>query len=189
MGVAYFWMALLATVICCRVMQWAAGRDPSRSMLGLFLRGYGAMVVFDLVFELPWVHAGLYAYPGAVHWLSLWPGRTYQFPIYEALIFPFVWAAMGALRFGAERRRDNLSLVERGASGIRRRGLRPAARILAVVAAIQIVFNVAYNVPMWGITHYGGPWPSTLPSYLRDGLCGPPTPYPCPSPHSPISVR
>ena len=189
MGVAYFWMALLATIITSKVMSWAADRYPTASVLRLFFYGYGAMVLFDLAFELPWVHAGLYAYPGAVHWLSLWPGHTYQFPVYEALIFPFVWASMGALRFGAERRRDNLSFVELGAPGLTSRRMRPAVRILAVTAFIQIVFNGAYNIPMCGITHYGGPWPKDLPSYLTDGLCGPPTPYSCPTPHSPIDVR
>jgi hypothetical protein len=188
-GVAYFWMAPLAAVITSKVMQHAARRDPNRSVLGLFLRGYLAMVVLDLAFEVPFVHTGVYAYPGAIHWLSLWPGKTYQFPVYESLIWAFVWAGMGALRYSALRREDDLSLVERGSTAIRRQQLRPVTRILAVVAVAQLLELTIYCIPMWGLTHYGGPWPKNLPSYLSDGLCGPPTPYACQTPHSPIYVR
>src|SRR5205085_12380369 len=98
-GPGYFWTTLPVVIGVCAVMRWCERRWPSLGMVGLVTLAWVAAFVADLLLELPWVRTGLLAYPGTIHELSIWGGKTYQFPIYEAAIWGMVWAMLGALRY------------------------------------------------------------------------------------------
>ncbi len=130
----------------------------------------------------------MWAYPGAVHSLSIFGGTIEQFPIYETLFWGTVWSSLSLLRFHRDERGN--SFVERGIDNIPVRASgKGVVRALPITAAVNVVFLVYSIAMIWTTLLPGTSTPAGYPSYLRDGLCGAGTPYACPSSHQPIPVR
>ncbi|MFL6090112.1 MAG: spirocyclase AveC family protein [Aeromicrobium sp.] len=185
-GIGYLWF-LIPMMIACRLMAAARRRWPTIGVGGLFLVALAFVGGFDFAVEVTCVHIGLWGYPGAIHSLSIFPGTTDQFPIYETLAWGSVWAACSLLRFYRDDRGN--SVVERGIDdlplGEKARG---AVRALAVAAGINAIFAI-YSLFMIWTTLLPGIDAPEYPSYLRDGLCGHGTPYQCIDSNLPIPVR
>lgn len=184
---AYIWMFFGGALVGCAFMRQLQTRNPDLGRFALAVRCYGAFVAVDLVLELVFLRSGLYSFPGAISWLTLFHGHYYQFPVYEALFFPLAWTLWSCLRYF----RDDLggTVAERGLDEVRtgprrRTGLRLLA-LAGACNAILFLYSVLVAVP--GI--YASPWPEDVltRSYLTHGLCGPGTSYACPGPGVPIA--
>lgn len=147
--------------------------------LGLFLVAFALLAGADFVLEIAWVRLGLYIYPSTVEALTLFPGRLYQFPIYESICWGASWAALACVRY---RRNDRGEAVcEHGMSRLRTSPRRKTmVRFLAFVAITNLAY-VAYNVETALISRHGGPWPEeVLERPYFTYLCNPQDPYACP---------
>ena len=176
-----------ATIVMCGALQRCQARWPHLRKSHLIGITFISMVVFDLVLEVVWLRMGLYAYPGAIEWLTLFHGHYYQFPIYEALVFGGTLTAWTSLRFFRDDK--GRTIAERGVDEVRAsaRG-RSGLRLLAVIGAVNAIFLLTYNIPINFFGLHSSPWPEDIQkrSYLTDGLCGPGTEYACPGPGTPI---
>ena len=185
-GSIYGWM-LLTSMLTCAGMRWAKRIWPRIGTPGLIAAGYATMIVFDFLVEGTFVRTRLYSYAATIHDLSLWGGKEYHFPLYEPILWGAVWASVGILRYFRDDR--GRCVVEKGIDEMpvstRRKNV---LRTLAVTGFINVVFVAFYNVPIqWFGLHVDTMPPH--PTYLRSGLCGPGTEYPCPGPDVPIYLR
>jgi len=185
-GSIYGWM-LLTSMLTCAGMRLAKRHRPNIGVPGLLLAAFVTMFFFDLVLEGFFVRTRLYSYAATIHDLSLFGDKAYHFPVYESVLWGSVWAAVGSLRYFRNDR--GLSIAERGVDKLpvspRKRNV---LRLLAVTGFINVVFVVFYNVPIQFFAVQVDKMPEH-PTYLRSGLCGDDTAYPCPGPDVPIYLR
>jgi uncharacterized protein DUF5135 len=123
------------------------------------------------------------AYLSTVPSLTLFPGKLYQFPLYEAFFFGGVIGFTGVVMYFKDDR--GLMWAERGVDKLRiarSRGMRSLLRWLAMMGLFHSVMFLFYSLPMQLFSVNGGPFPEHVPSYLMNGICGEGTPYPCASP-------
>lgn len=177
---------LFFSIGICSLMRTAKKRFPSIGVAGLLVVAMVAAFFMDMGYEVFMCRTTLYAYPGTVHWLSLWGGERYQFPLYESLFWGFVWAAGGALRYFrddkgrsvAERGADSLAVTDRTRTAVR------TFAIIGFLNAVYVVFNVAINFAALQIDQT----PRGYQTWMRTDLCGPGTEYACPGPSVPIPM-
>ncbi|HEV7686701.1 MAG TPA: spirocyclase AveC family protein [Acidimicrobiia bacterium] len=160
-----------------RKLEARRGR-PFRGV-GMFLVAFALLGTADLVLEIAWVRLGLYVYPSTVHWLTFFPGKLYQFPVYESVCWGASWAALACVR---HRRNDRgEAICEKGAGALR---VSPRRRTMVRFLAFAAVANLgylAYNVETAVISRHGGPWPQEIlkrPYFTY--LCNEKDPYACP---------
>jgi hypothetical protein len=184
-GPIYLWLGPVATFVASGIMRRLRQRRPDASRLTVLAGAWSAMVLVLLACELFFIRTDMYAYPLTIHDFSLFGGRTYQYPLFELLLWPMVWTAMGALRFS--RTADDRTFLDGGASRLPGRTLSVVARTLAVLGYATVAM-LAYAVVMVAVTPYGDAMPSGYPSYLVNGMCGPGTGVACPGPGVPIPL-
>jgi hypothetical protein len=170
------------TLLLARVWRRIAEQFPKVPVPGLFAATLGVAILLNLVLELPFVRTGLFAYPAGWHDLSLWGGKTYQFPLVESLGASLFWTASAALFMSM--RGDGLTAVERGIEEVRSPGRRTGLRFLAVTGYLHVIFlafpmGLAQLGPL-----YTDRFPSGYAADLHNGWCGDEgQPYgPCPGP-------
>lgn len=182
-GPLYGWYFVLFAVAFCGMARLARRRWPDIGRLGLFGLGVGALFLLDMVIEMVFLRAGLFAYSGAIHELSIWGGETYQYPLYEGIFAGSVTALVGLLRLTRDDRGH--SAIERGADRVGGSARRVTAfRMLAWVGLANVCLvwvNASYAL----ISIYVDPTPR-YPSYMINGLCGEGTGIACPAPGVPI---
>lgn len=147
--------------------------------LEMFLVAFALLGLADFVLEVAWVRLGLYIYPSTVKALTLFPGRLYQFPIYESICWGASWAALACVRY---RRNDRGEAVcEHGMSQLKATPRKKTmVRFLAFVAVANFGY-LAYNIETAVISRHGGPWPEDIlkrPYFTY--LCNEKDPYACP---------
>ena len=167
-------------------MTWATRRFPRITTAGLVSCCFAAMMLFDLVFEcVTFLPLGMAEYPGG-H-LALFPGTYHKFPLTEMPLLGGELTALACLlHFTDDKGR---SYVDRGidqVQGSRRKKL--GLRILAMIAATNLIMFFIYNVPATLLANSSTAWPRDLQkrSYLLDNLCGAGTKRACPGPAMPI---
>jgi len=187
-GPGYSYGVLLCTMLGCWVMRRAKLRWPSISTLGLLAVVFVFTIFFDVVMEgfflMP---MGLFTYPGAIRSLSIFPGRYYQYPIYEAFLWGAVQAGFCSLRFFTDDR--GRTFVERGLERVQGGFVKQQSmRFLAIFAACSLFFFVFYNLPAQWFAMHADPWPEDIQkrSYFTMGICGEGTGRLCPHPSLPI---
>ena len=194
-GVAIFTFVAISTL----VMRKAKARWPTMGKFGLGVVAYGVAFVADIILEpLIVMPLGIWEYPGAIRWLTLFHGKYYQFPIYEAVFGAFFFAGFTCVRYFKNDRGQ--SIAERGIEELRiSERKKTGLRFLSLVGICNVVFLVGYNIPIQFFALHADPWPQDLVkrSYLSNGLCGPGTAkwveehardgeYACPGPTVPI---
>jgi hypothetical protein len=184
-GALYFWLGPAASLLTYWVMRRAKARWPGLGNVGLVTTALGVMVLLDLFCELIWVRTEMYAYSGTIHGLSIWGGERYQFPIYESVLWPMMWTAMGALKYFRDDKGH--SVVERGVERVRSVRWRTPLRILAIIGFANVAM-LTYNVAFQAFVLHNDRTPSGYPTYLRNGMCGPGTEYECNGPEIPIPL-
>lgn len=181
-GPLYGWWFVLFAVAFCAMARRAQRRWPGIGRLGLFAIGVGILFVLDMVLEMVFLRAGLFAYSGAIRSLSIWGGRTYQYPLYEGIFAGSVCALVGLLRhFRDDRGR---SAIERGADTLGSGRRVTVVRALAWIGLANLCLvwvNASYAV----ISLYVDPTPR-YPSYMTNGLCGEGSDIACPGPGVPV---
>lgn len=185
LGAIYLWMGPIATFMACGAMRRIRARYPRATTLRTIVGAWVGMVLFLLGCELFFIRTGMYAYPLTIHKLSIWGGRTYQYPLAELLFWPMVWVSMGALRFFRDG--DGQTFLDKGINRVGPTRLRPALRTLSMLGYATVAMFI-YYVPMTVLTAYGDPMPDGYPTYLTNGMCGPDTDVACPGRGVPIEV-
>jgi hypothetical protein len=164
-GTLGFWPALGV----CGAMGWLQRRCPKMSTLELILCGWLVAIFFNTASEVPLLWTGIYAYPGAIRGLAIFPGRTYQFPMSSAICFGAVFVATATLRFFTDA--DGHSWVERGAGYVAKSlRMQTLLRFLAVFGFVQVSMFVLFTIPIQWVGLMSDPWPA-LPAHLTNGVC------------------
>jgi hypothetical protein len=178
---------LLFAMILCAFMRWLRRRRPdlsSASIVGLaFLVG----MAVDLVFEIPPFKLGLWAFPGAPDWLSIF-GNPTKYPLIEVFMGSLMFTGIAAVRFFTDDRGD--TIAERGLGG--RAGWRRGVVSLLGWVAISNSLFMAGNIGDMMMGFYADPYHETkMESHIRNDMCGTGTRYgACPgSPDFRMPVR
>jgi hypothetical protein len=186
-GGVYMFVMFGGTLFGCWCMRRAKARWPRIGTAGLIGVAVGVLAVVDLVMEVLWLRLGLYSFSGAIRSLTLWPGRYYQFPVYEAVCVGAVWGGIASLRYFKDDR--GKTKAERGADEVRATPVqRQLLRFLAVYGACSTIFLAVYSLPMAFFGAHADNFPDGVlrRSYLTSGTCGLGTDYACPGPRVPM---
>ncbi|MEW6475805.1 MAG: spirocyclase AveC family protein [Actinomycetota bacterium] len=169
---AYAYALFGGTILAGVILRRTETRWPGLRRGPLIAVCFTTLVVLDTAIELVALRLNLWAFPGAIRWLSFFPGTRHQFPIYEAVLLGGAWTAWAALRhFRDDRGR---TMVERGVddlpAGPR---ARTGLRFLALVGFCNVAY-LTYNLLFAVLGTFGGPWPDDVRSrsYLNNGRCG-----------------
>ena len=163
-------------------MRKAKDRWPRIGKVGLLLVCFSATATFDIIFELAWLRGGMYTYGGAIKGLTLFPGHYYAFPMYEAILIGAFFTPLAALRYFKDDK--GRTFVERGIDEVAGAGRKTGLRFLAISGFFNVCLLLIFNVPMIAIhTLADSDWPKDVVnrSYFTNSICGPLTPYHCPS--------
>jgi hypothetical protein len=180
---AYAFVIPMTALICAFAMRTAKRLRPSTTNFQLILVAFVTMFWCDLFTEGFLVATHMYAYMGSIHSLSLFPGTLHQFPIYESVLGGGTVAATGSLFYFRDDKGN--TLVERGLQNLTIKRGTTALRALAISGFVNVVL-LTYTILYIFINLQMDPWPTEVPSYLRNGLCGQGTAIACPSPGAPI---
>ena len=186
----YLSILLLPAILGCAVMRKAQARWPHIGRFGLVASCFGFFVVLDVVLEPLLMWSGMYSYPGAIRWLTVFDGHYYQYPIYAAILMPAGWTGWACLRYFKDD--HGLTIAERGLERIRTTPRRKAGlRFLAVAGACNAAVFCLTNFPYAVTGLYADTWiPDVLNrSYFTSGICGPGTDYACSGPGIAIPRR
>lgn len=173
-----------ATVVGSWVMGRIAARWPAMPTVGLLALTLLFFAVADLAMEYEGILLKIDAYPAVIRAASLFPGKTYQFPLYQLPLQGAVWTAAAALRFFRDD--QGRTVVERGVDRLRvserRRRLMQQSALIGVFFALMTAFNLA-----WLALGVEADQPvRNLPSYFQNGVCGPSTNTPCVGSRTPL---
>jgi len=146
-------------------------RRPQTTRWQMAVLGVLILMALDTVFESLLLRTGVYAYPGGIRAITLFPGKTYQFPLSEALCY-------GGLNIGATlllllyRDEAGHTFVERGIDRLRvGPGLRQWVKFLALFGYVHLSMFLVFTVPMQWFALHSDPFPAGYPSYMINGLC------------------
>ena len=186
-GGGYVWWVCAAAFIGCAILRKVRERYPRMSVLRSLAVLYGAIVLLEFATEVFFIRAGAWAFPGAIHSMTLWAGSRYQLPLYEPILVGFWCSGIAAFRYFRDDR--GFSLAERGAERLRvPEKARTAVRALAVIGAMHCWYLVGYFMP-YNILAVKADTFAELPSYMRAGICGAGTDYACPSEYVPVPSK
>jgi len=189
-GPAYIWLGLGPAMVATTVMRRAKRRWPQLSPLGAVMCGLGFLVAFEFTVEPAFLRSGLWAYPGAIEQFTLFPGRSYQFPVYEGLAMVGWWGSFACIRYF---RNDKAQTwAERGLDRVAAPpGRKAAIRFLALLGIFNVAYLASYTAPMALIAAHSDAWPDEIQrrSDLTNLVCGPGTDYACPDPALPLPQR
>lgn len=175
-------------LLLSNVMRLTKARRPQLGTPGLLLAAYGVGVVLDFFMEILFAWTGTYTLAGANSDWSLFSGRYFQFPIYEAFTAPVWFVALGALRYFSMKRGQ--TPAERGIERIKTSPARlNGLRAMASVGLICLITFVSYIVPQYVTALHSGAWPSDVTDRSYFGVCGPTTGAPCPGPDLEVPPR
>jgi hypothetical protein len=182
----YIYAFLGPALVGAALLRKAKARWPALGKFGLVAVAYGFFVICDLIMEpLLWLPWGMYTYASVIPSLTLFYGHYYQFPVYEAILWPACWTIFAAVLFFKD---DNgQTVVERGIERLRVTPRQKTwVRGLAYCGGVNLVVFV-YSCVHIVLSAYTGPWPEDIQnrSYFSY-QCGPRTTYACPSPRVPI---
>jgi hypothetical protein len=150
-----------------KIKEWR----PDVSKFQLAVSGIITLMVLDTLFEALLLRTGVYAYPAGIRAITLFAGKTYQFPLSEGLCY-------GGLTIGATlvlllyRDDKGQTFVERGIDKLRlNRGARQWVKFLALFAYVHGSMFVVFTVPNQWLATHSDPFPEGYPSYMINGMC------------------
>jgi uncharacterized membrane protein len=144
---------------------------PRTTRFQLAVLGVLILISLDTAFESLLLRTGVYAYPAGIRAITLFAGKTYQFPLSEAICY-------GGLTIGATlllllyRDAAGHTFVERGVDRLRLSpSLRQWVKFLALFGYVHLSMFVVFTVPMQWFALHSDPFPAGYPSYMINGLC------------------
>jgi hypothetical protein len=168
--VALFSLSFVAN----RMMDKAKARWPQISKIGLIAVCYGFFVISDAVIEPLLMVFGFSTYPSTISALTIFGGRYFQFPIYEAFILGAFWTGIACLRYFRDD--HGHTVAERGID-LRppRRHRTTRLRFFALAGVLNTMMLLLFVLPSNVLSPRGGAWPHDIVarSYLRNDFCGP----------------
>jgi len=189
-GLGYFYIVAGPAYLGSKFMRWASARHPGLSPLRLVGLCFLGFVVFDIIIEVFILRTGMFIYPSTIPALTLFAGKTYQFPVYEIVHWAGTYTALACVHFFRNDRGE--TWAERGLSTLK----IPAAaktftRWLAIMGLCQVAMLFTYNIPYQFWALHGGKFTVTEETHpwLTAGLCGTSTAYDCPGPGVLIARR
>ncbi len=187
-GLGYFWIVAGPAWCGSLWMRRARGRNPDIStakLIGLCMLGF---CIFDLIIESFITRTGMFIYASTVPWLTLFSGKSYQFPLTETLCWAGTYTVLACFHFfrndrgetWADRNFDSLAIPS---------SIKTFSRWLAMVGVCQMIIFFTWNLPYFFFALHGGKFVVTEESHpwLTAGLCGTSTPYDCPGPGVPFA--
>lgn len=190
LGLSYIGQCTLGCWCAIRAMERSKERWPRISDARLIAIGLGTGMLLDWGSEQTMVSFQLMAYLSTVPALTVFAGTLHQFPLYEAFFFGGVLGFTGVVMYFKDDK--GYSWAERGVDRLRiarSKGMKSLVRWLAIMGLFHTTMFFFYSVPMQLFSINGGAFPEPVPSYLRNGICGEGTPYPCAGPRVPIPRR
>lgn len=177
----YLYIFLGGAVLGDRLMHRAKTRWLRLGNFGLvggaFLGFTAATALFRLLIAL----AGVSTLPAPIRGATLFAGRHYQLPAYEAVLWGAAWTAFACLIHF--RNPAGRTLPESGIDDVQARPVtKTLLRFLAVNGVLQLVILVLYVFPTAVATIYSDEWSPDVASrsYLTNFLCGLGTDHACP---------
>jgi hypothetical protein len=190
LGLSYIGQCTLGCWCAMAAMDRCKQRWPQISNLRLIAVALSTGMFLDWASEHTMVSFQLMAYLSTVPMFTLFPGKLYQFPLYEAFFFGGVIGFTGVVMYFKDDK--GYTWAERGVDKLRiarTKGMKTLVRWLALMGLFHTAMFFFYSLPMQLFSINGAAFPEGVPSYLRNGICGPDTPYPCPGPNVPIPRR
>jgi hypothetical protein len=181
----FYGMVLFVNVLMRRLYVWR----PRLSMPATWTITFVPTLILGSILESLMMRMGSHTYGGSIRWLTISPGKYYEFPIYQGITGAILFTTWGAMRF--YRDDQGYSFAERGIQKLKV-GKRATGwlRFFAVSGAITTIFFLGYHLPNALFAAEGGAWPHSVlqRSYFTDDLCGPRTTVACPGPNTPIAL-
>jgi hypothetical protein len=167
-----------------KFMGWSKRRWPALRGWQLMGLCFLAFIPADLILELSICHYQLFNYASTVRALTLFAGKTYQFPLYEVVSWCATLTALSGVHYFRDAHGESLL-----ARHIARMRIAPAVKtwagFFAVLGMCQVSFFLCYNVPYFYWSTKGGANPPYA-AYRVAGVCGPGTQYDCPGLNVPL---
>jgi Spirocyclase AveC-like len=168
---AYVVLVLSQVMFICWLLRKIKERRPYTS-IGTFIAAIVlGLFVIDSIVEMTFLRTGLYAYPAAIHAITLFAGEPYQFPLSEGFLFGgLALGSIGILKFfkddhGRTYVEKGIEQLQYGENG------KKFLRFSAIYGYIHSAFFVLYMLPATLIAVNGDHYPADLPSYLLNGMC------------------
>jgi hypothetical protein len=190
LGLSYIGQCTLGCWCSMAAMQSCKERWPRISKPIMIAIALLTGMLLDWASEQTMVSFQLMAYLSTVPSLTVFAGSLHQFPLYEAFFFGGVIGFTGVVMYFKDDK--GYTWAERGVEKLRiarTRGMKSLLRWLSLMGLFHTAMFLLYSLPMQLFAINGGAFPEHVPSYLRNGICGPDTPYPCAGPDVPIPRR
>jgi hypothetical protein len=167
----YTCLVFSQALVVCALLRRAKRRWPGMGIAGSIGFIVVGMTVIDSLIEILLIRTGVYAYPGAIRAVSLFAGKTYQFPLTEGLFFGGLGVgAVAALTYFRDDR--GRTVVERGVDRLRiGKRARSGVRFLAIFGFCHALFALLYFLPNQWLGAHSDPFPKGYPSYMINGMC------------------
>jgi Spirocyclase AveC-like len=150
--------ARLAGATAARARSRGWGTAPAWAV------AFVACAAFEAACELVFLRTGAIANIRTARALTLWPGTTHQWPLYNPFLFAAVWTAIGALRTSALT--NDATFLDRGLDRLAPAGpRRTIVRFLALSAFLQVLYIGLYFIP-WNLFAQLPAAVPHLPSYF-----------------------
>ena len=168
---AYIVLVLSQVMFVCWVLRKVKAARPGTGVATFIAVIIASLFAIDSLVEMTFLRTGLYAYPGAIHAVTLFAGKTYQFPLTEGLLFGgLALGAIGILKFFKDDRGH--TFVEKGIEKLQvSETQKQLLRLLTIYGWIHSGFFVLYMLPATLVAVNSDHYPHGYPSYMLNGLC------------------
>ena len=159
-------------LVVCWLLRLAKQRWPTMGPFSSIAFIVVGLTILDTFIEATLVRTGVYAYPGGISAVTLFAGKTYQFPMTESFFFGGLGVGATAL-LSYYRDADGKTWAEYGIEHIHFLGTagREWLRFFAVFGFIHGAFLIFYALPNQALSLFNDPFPDHYPSYLENGMC------------------
>ncbi len=167
----YVCLVFSQVLFCCWLLRRVHARWPAMGTLGTLLSIVVGLTIIDSFIEIFLTRTGVYAYPGGIRAVTLFAGKTYQFPLTEGFLFGgLALGSLAALKHFKDDR--GYTFVERGVERLRISAARQTLlRFLAIFGFFHSAFIVFYGIPNQWLATHSDTFPQGYPSYMINGMC------------------
>ena len=135
------------------------------------------LTIVDTLVEMVFIHGGVYVYPGAISWLTLFPGEWYQFPLTEGFFFGGL--SVGTVCCLMYFKDDNgETFADRGLQKMKySHAKKQWIKFLSLFGVVHLAFFMFYTVPQSWVALHTDSFPENYrdfdgwPSWWVNGTC------------------
>lgn len=166
----YLWSVYFYVVFPCWVVNKFKARYPNLGLFSTILILALAVMITDTIVEILILRTGIYAYPAGIREFTLFAGKTYQFPLTEALTFGGALVAVAILRYFVDDKGQ--TFVEKGIEKLKVPQFgKQWVKFLALFGFVHVSFLLIFFVPNQWLGTHGDPYPEGYPSYMLNNMC------------------